>query len=407
MKTKKSDVPAKIVTLIIAIFLWSYVMSSTNPIMETEYRNINVNYTNAAELDRQGLVIMGPDEVKVNVRLKGNKTDLDKFIKSGTGSIFAQVDLSGYSEGKVKVPITVGFLDQANGVSILSYEPKEVLFDFEKIVTKEIPIQMILAGKLAEGYVTGDMVLKPQKVMVSGPRTWINEVEKAVGIIDVTGLEKDINVTLPVKIVDSFDEEVRGVNKEQELVDVILPVFNTKLVAIELLTTNELPENYAITGIEIKPSNIVLKGKDLTNISKIYTTEVDLSTLIDKEFIDLELQLPDGVTFKDEKQKIVLNYKVEQIIDKAISFTGEKIEVLNLDKSLKLDESYLEQIYITNISGFKSKVDTIEIGGLKAKIDLKDLGVGEHQVPIIWDQSLDFEIKSVNPEIVRIKILER
>ncbi len=406
MKIKKSDIPAKIVTLMIAIFLWSYVMSDTNPVRETEIRNITVNYINASELDRQGLIIMGPEEVKVNVRLTGKKADLDKFLKYRTESIFAQVDLSGYSEGKIKVPITVGLLDQATGVSVLSHEPKEVLFNFEKIVSKEVPIQITLAGELMEGYVTGDITLKPQKIMVSGPRTWINEVERAVGVVDVSGGKNDISVTVPVKVVDSSGEEVRGIDKEQAVVDVILPVFNTNKVPIELVTINELPDDYAITNIEIKPSNVLLKGKDLEMITRIYSKEVDILSLIDQESIDLELQLPEGVSLLDGDQKIVLSYKVERIVDKAISFSGDQIELLNLDNSLKLDESYLNQNYIVNINGFKSIIDTIKIEDLNPKIDLSELGVGKHEISIEWVDNPDIEIKSVIPT-VSINIIER
>ena len=407
MKKKKSDIPAKLVTLIIAIFLWSYVMSSTNPVRETEYKNISVNYTNTSELDRQGLVIMGPDQVKVNVRLTGKKADLDKFSKSGTGSIFAQVDLSGYSEGKIKVPITVGLLDQATGVSVLSFEPKEVLFNFDKIITKEVPVQVQLDGALSEGYVTGDILIKPQKIMVSGPRTWINEVDRAVGLIDLSGGKNDINMTLPVKIVDSTGEEVRGIDKEQAVVDVTLPVFNTKEVPIELVTINELPENYAITDIQINPSTIALKSKDLDSINKIYSKEVDILSLIDGEPMDIELQLPEGVSLLDPNQKIVISYKVEQLVDKAISFSGDLIQVVNLDNNLKLEDSYLNQNYIVNINGFKSILDAIEAESLKPKIDLKGLGLGEHQIQIMWDEIPGFDVKSVNPQTVSIIIVEK
>ncbi|MDY0234919.1 MAG: CdaR family protein [Gudongella sp.] len=404
MIKKKSDITAKIVTLIIAIFLWSYVMGETNPVSTTEYRNINVNYTNASELDRQALVIMGPDEVKVNVRLTGKRSDIDKFNVS---SILAQVDLSGYSEGEVKVPITVGLLDQATGVSVLSYEPKEVLFNFDKIITKDIPVEVNLSGDLESGYVTGDITIKPQKIMVSGPRTWINEVEKAVGEIDLSKGKNDISITVPVKIVDSTGEEVRGIDKEQAVVDVILPVFNTKVVPVELATINELPEDYAITNIEIEPSNIVLKGKDgLDSVTKIYTREVDISTLIDNESIEIELQLPEGVSLLDGDQKIVLSYKVEQIVDKAVSFSGDKIEVLNLDNNYKLEGNYLDQNYIVSINGFKSILDPITIEDLKPKIDLKDLGVGVHEVFVIWDDNPDYKIKSLNPQILSVEIVE-
>ncbi|HZH93708.1 MAG TPA: CdaR family protein, partial [Tissierellaceae bacterium] len=166
MKMGKSDVTAKILTLVIAIFLWSYVMSETDPVQTQEYRNVTVSYTNTAALDRQGLVIMDPEEVKIDVRVTGKRSDFSQFSSS---KIYAQVDLSGYSEGQVKIPVTVGLLDQSSGIRVINHEPKEVLFTFDRIVSREIPVTMDYQGTLPENYVRGDTVSRPQSILVSGP----------------------------------------------------------------------------------------------------------------------------------------------------------------------------------------------------------------------------------------------
>lgn len=73
MKGKKNDITVKIFSLIIAIILWSYVMDQKNPEITNEYKNVTVNLTNVSALDRQGLVVMEPSEVKVNVKMTGKK----------------------------------------------------------------------------------------------------------------------------------------------------------------------------------------------------------------------------------------------------------------------------------------------------------------------------------------------
>jgi len=60
MSKGKNDITAKIVVLIIAIFLWSFVMDKENPDWTSEYRNVSVTMTNMSALDRQGLVVMDP-----------------------------------------------------------------------------------------------------------------------------------------------------------------------------------------------------------------------------------------------------------------------------------------------------------------------------------------------------------
>ena len=54
---KKNDLGAKITVLIIAIFIWSFVMDDVNPEISRTYRNVSVNYSNTSALDRQGLEI--------------------------------------------------------------------------------------------------------------------------------------------------------------------------------------------------------------------------------------------------------------------------------------------------------------------------------------------------------------
>lgn len=90
---KKNDLGAKITVLIIAIFIWSFVMDDVNPEISRTYRNVSVNYSNTSALDRQGLVVMDPESVAVDVKVTGKKSDFgsDKFSAS---NILARVDLS-------------------------------------------------------------------------------------------------------------------------------------------------------------------------------------------------------------------------------------------------------------------------------------------------------------------------
>ncbi len=43
--------------------------------------------------------------------------------------------------------------------------------------------------------------------------------------------------------------------------DIFIPVYQTKKVPIELQTQGQLPDNYEILDISIKPSTVEIKGK--------------------------------------------------------------------------------------------------------------------------------------------------
>lgn len=393
---RKSDITPKILTLVIAIFLWSYVMSEENPVIVNRYRNVAVTYANTSALDKQGLVIMGPEEVKIDVRVNGQKAEMDKFLSS---SIFAQVDLSGYSEGQVKIPITVGILDQTSGITIVSYEPKEVLFTFDRIITKEVPITVTTSGELPENYVHGDILTRPQSILLRGPRTWVNEVQSAVAILDISSKTEIMNLSVPVKAVDDSGEEVRGVEKEPGIIDITLPVFKTTFVPIQLMTINELPEGMALVDIVISPSEIMIKGDNSVDlIDKIESLPIDVNTLLGKNSAELTLNLPGGVSLLDSGQKISMTYKVEETVESIQQFSFEQVTFINLEEGLKLEDIQRDLVFTVTLKGYKSGFEDFDIVGmLKPTIDLEGLQTGSHEVGITFEKIPNLSIETMLP----------
>ncbi len=121
-----NNLTLKIFAIIIAIILRSYVMSKENPPRTKPIRNVVVNFTNIESLEQQHLVIMDPKIAKINVELSGKANNLKSIDEK---DILATVDLSGYKEGDVKVPV---YVEVPSDVKLVDYSPKEILFKFEK-----------------------------------------------------------------------------------------------------------------------------------------------------------------------------------------------------------------------------------------------------------------------------------
>jgi len=404
MKMGKSDVTAKILTLVIAIFLWSYVMSETDPDQTQEYRNVTVNYINTAALDRQGLVIMEPEEVKIDVRVSGKRSDFSQFSSS---KIYAQVDLSGYSEGQVKIPVTVGLLDQSSGIRVVNYEPKEVLFTFDSIVSREIPVTIDYQGTLPDSYVRGDAVSRPQSILVSGPRTWINEVDRAQGVVDLTGRTENGVVSTPIKILDDGGEEVRGLEKEPGFVDVTVPIYRTVELPVELVTINELPDNYAITDIEISPEMVAVKGDNsVSQLTELRTAEIDINSMLENDSIPVELALPEGVTLLDPDQEIRVNYQIREVVTTTLEFTFDDIELRNLQEGLAVEPLIQDQVYTLELTGYDVELEEITLEDINLYLDLEEYETGEQEIEILWEELESLSIGNVEPPVVQIDIIE-
>lgn len=404
MKKMKSDTTLKIFAFIIAVVLWSYVMSEVNPDIPREYKNINVEFTNQDTLEKNGLVIMSPKEEQISVKVKGKKSDMANFSFE---DIKATVDLSGYGEGRVKVPVKVS-LKQLSNIEIEDFEPREILFNFDRIITKEKPVTIKTSGELAPGYVLGDISTKSPSVLLKGPRTWVNEVTEIIADVNLEGRKENINVTAPVKLIDDQGNNVMGVTNEPNVIEVSIPVYKTVTVPIEIQTINELPDNYKSTDIEINPSTVTLMGKEsISNLKFVQTKPIDINLFIENKTIEAELELPEGVKLLNPTEKINVSINVEETVEKTFDYSLSEIEIKNLDDELQLDtDQDTENIQIT-IKGNKADIENLTKEDLDIYLDLNMFDVGEYEVYIGFNMPSGVTVEDITPQPITLKIIDK
>ncbi len=219
-----NNLTLKIFAIIIAIILRSYVMSKENPPRTKPIRNVVVNFTNIESLEQQHLVIMDPKIAKINVELSGKANNLKSIDEK---DILATVDLSGYKEGDVKVPV---YVEVPSDVKLVDYSPKEILFKFEKN-SKGRTSNYIgnCWGELPKGYILGEAEIRPQSIYIEGPRSWVDSVSGVVAEVELDDKVDDIKALVPINLVNSKGEDVRGLEQEENFVDIFIPVYHSKL----------------------------------------------------------------------------------------------------------------------------------------------------------------------------------
>lgn len=381
-------------------------MDVENPIIEREYKNVTVSLTNMSALERQNLVVMEPQEVTANIKVTGKKSEMEKS-KFSANNIVAQVDLSGYSEGQVKVEVLARLTDQSSGITISNIEPKEILFTFDKLVTKKIPVTIRTTGVLPENYVLGDIVSKSQYVILSGPRTWVNEVSKVVAVVDLSNRTSTKSEKFATSIVDDEDNDVRGVNKEPNIVDISIPVYRTVSLPIELQTINELPENFSITDINITPSTIMVKGNNnVANLLKLDTQTIDINSLMNKSALEVELILPQGVQLLNPDEKVTIIYNIEETITKEFTYPVSDLNILNLDNELEIEEDDLGSLIRVTLKGFKSVLEPLLNEDLDISIDLADLKEGNHKVEIKLVEIQGITVEEIIPQPLDLTLIK-
>lgn len=401
-KKKMSDISIKISAVIIAIIMWTFVMEDVNPDIDRHYRDIPVSFINASDLERKGLIIMEPQEISIDVRVSGSKSDIDRFDEN---NISAQVDLSGYSEGQVRIIPTVGLTGRESSVRVVDYQPREILFTFDRMIEKEFPVRVITTGELDENYILEDIDTSTSNIIVSGPRTWMNEVHEVVAYIDLDGRTNTSTTNVAIRVVDEEGNEVRGVEKNPNMINLEVPISRTKTLPIELQTNGQLPENFSIENLEISPSEVTVKGDHrVLTLTKLNTVEVNINTLLENTSLEVDLVIPEDVELLNPDETITISYDIQEQISESFNFTLEEITV-NTPEGLTISEESLEQTIDVNLIGERTILELIEREDIDITVDLEDLDLGTHEVEIRIED-IEGVIIEAEPKSVTITLLQ-
>lgn len=297
-KTITSNLGAKIIALLFAIFLWLHVTAQ-----QLENQGFRVPLSLTGIPDSLTIIHDVPEFVEVTVR--GSRSNLLKLRLFGR--LKATVDLEDVKRGRVNIPLSSAILNVSEdfdprGIEI--DEPKMLTLNFEQVVTRVVPVRIAFKGEIPQDIIiTGDPTIIPDKVQVQGAMSIVNNITLLnTEEIDIRGKRGKLtqeaaidagghNIAVsPRHVLIEMELSRRGVRTLANLPPTILQdtddvtvVFSPKAVSL----TIEGPEE-VIRGITSDKVSILL---DITTRSagtyKI-RPEIKLPQGIEKYWLDVE-----------------------------------------------------------------------------------------------------------------------
>ncbi len=403
-KFKDNNMLAKILSLVIAILLWSYVMGVENPNESITIRNVRVNFQNMESLEQKGLILLSPSEQFVNIKISGKKNDLDKIRQ---GSIYATADLEGYGVGDSRVRVDTRFESNPGTVQVESVSPRDVLVSIDRVITREMAVKIDTNGSPLENYIIGDITTSSPHVKIKGPQHVLDKVRSLVASVDITDKTEPFTVSNPVKAVDENGEELVSIETTPNVIDISVPIFKTVIMPIELKTTGTLPTLVNMRSYDITPKTITLKVLNDTKIPKSIETEpIDLSTLKGNTSQEVKLNIPEGVMPVDENVKYNLNILLDNFAIRRVEIAKSQIHFTNLPEGLELDDASVEDVYTVDISGEESKVTNFDEKKLKLFCDMGNALPGVQKYELQVEKNPD-NIVLNSPVTIDLKVVEK
>ena len=280
----------KIISFLLAIVLWFVIINEQNPLSEGRY-TVPITVEN---LNSQYITSNVPKTVYV--RLSGPRNTI---INVGPSDIKAYIDLSDVQEGTVDVPIHV---EIPSGTELKKQSMTSTKITVDVYTVKEFKLTPHIVGNLDEKDFISELKIVPEKVVVSGARRLIQQVNQAVIEVPVNQRNGDFALMAPIHLYDAEGSPVEGLEMTPWQSNVKVTIGHDAM-------SKSVPLNVNITGqtatktLTIQPTSIQIRGSadTLRNISSIDLPDINVENMKEEKSWKVIIPPVDGINmYPDE-----------------------------------------------------------------------------------------------------------
>ncbi len=399
---QRSRIADKIVSVLLAILIWAYVISGTNPVGTTTVRFIPVQLLNESALQSAGLAIAGTGDYTVDVVIAGTRSEL-AGIKSG--DIIARADLSDLHVGQNYITVEV---EAPQNVTVNEVRTQSIQVYVDTAVAEERSVALDVVN-VPDGFEISTLFRGAQSVFLTGAKSLVDTVDKVRMTMDASQLKQDevFSTTLDVEAVGADGSVVPGVSISQEKIDVQAVLYAVKQVALNVPLEGDYDPDVEVVS-SIVPTSIVIKGP-AENIEDIWTIDsypIDVSAISESCSIEIQPRLPYGVGTADASAELYARYEVRPRERQESEFPADKIEIVGVEDGMtaSLDP---DQTLTVLVRGTSAQMQFFDESDVSVWVSAAQLGPGTHEVdPIVSIDGIYGEdmVITCSPETLKLTI---
>ena len=293
--TKKSFLVVISFILTMALFVYASESSPSRQSAAVSIQTTSNTIGNVpvyVDMDSQLYTVTGLPE-SVTLRIEGSSSSL--LAVAGNASYRVKTpNLNELGTGKHMITLQVTGLPSGVKGTV---SPETVEIMIEKKATVELPVSVnVNRANLPGAYKSGQALVSPARVTISGPESLINQVENVLATVTVPENTKaDYTSSVAVQALDATGKPL-ALKVEPEQVQVRVPITtNSKKVPLVLTTTGSAGSQYTYQlKSDIKEVTILGSQEVLDRLTAIPVV-VDVSQMTKTTTQAVKLTLPTGV----------------------------------------------------------------------------------------------------------------
>lgn len=374
-----------VLSVIIAVALWFYVVSLDGNEDTWTISNIPVQFVGLDMLENRNLMIVG-DPPTVSLRITApfsTRANLD------AESITVTVDVSSISgPQESRMGYTVTFPSEyAKSIKEWSQTPLNVTFTVARRLTREIEVRGVFEGTVAEGYLRGgndDFEFSPDFITVSGQEELVNQIAYAQVVVTGDELTEAVSGDYTFQFISNSGEELNDLDVEcgVETVYASFPVWAT--AEIPLLVN--FIDGGGTTGQNVKydidHDSIIIFGSkdDVAGISAVELEAIDLATVRDGDVITRRIPLANELNNLSGYTEVSITVHLP-------SLTTKSVETARIDWIYPpegWDVTLVTQALTVDVRGPRDELETISGENIRVVVNLSEitLAAGQYRLPV-------------------------
>jgi len=271
----------RILSVFLALLLWLYVTNEQNPV-HSQILSVSLSQRGLP----QNMSVSGSIPNSVSIRVQGTRVQIAALTADDFEAV---LDLSGLGEGEHPVQVKV---NSPPGFQIAQVNPNKIAVTLESIVEQQVQVTASLKGSPIRGFYALSPVVAPQTVTVKGPRSKVSAITQLGVIVEVEGVNSDLEKILPVAVPQS------GVSVYPQSVKVTVPVSQlpTKTVPVRTGTVGSPAAGYEVNSITSSPAEVQVTApaEVLAQLRWVEAEKVDISGADSDVKVNTAVALPNN-----------------------------------------------------------------------------------------------------------------
>lgn len=377
-----------LLSLVIAFGLWVYVISVVNPESEQTYYNVPVVLSGSSILESRGLMLVSDSDVRLDLQLSGNRTDLNQLSKD---NITILADLSGItSAGEHTIRYDISYPGSiSSGIKPLNQNSQHITVQVAEWTKKDVPVDVEFIGSLPVDFTADkqNVVLGHNKVTVSGPKEVIDRIQTASISLDLTDRTQDFSQVSEITFLDENKHPVTELSHVTTNVSHITATLKVSMLKTLDIVVEVIPgggmeaEDISFTTDleQLVVSGPADKLKDLDQI----TLTIDLNKLDASQVMKFDIELPDGVSNITGIPHVNVDVVIPETTTRTFFVYESQYECINVPDNMEI--TFITKQFDIQLRGREDLLEKMKSENIRVIIDFTNAVEGKSEYAVTFE----------------------